>query len=76
MKRIKFNFWDCLVGAVLLIFGFSQSGVATPLSLMAFLLYVLVRGRFSSATKGNNSICSHENPSPERYITVPKVGAK
>jgi hypothetical protein len=23
MKRIKFNFWDCLVGAVLLIFGFS-----------------------------------------------------
>lgn len=76
MKRIKFNFWDCLVGAVLLIFGFSQSGVATPLSLVAFLLYVLVRVRFSSATKGTNSICSHEMSSPERLHNGPRVGAK
>jgi hypothetical protein len=72
MKRVKFNFWDCLVGAVLLIFGFNQSGVATPLSLIAFLLYMLVRVQFGSATNDTTSICLLEIPAPGRLRNSPK----
>jgi len=66
MKRTKFDFRDCFVGAVLLIFAFSQSGDVTPLSLIAFLLYMLVRVQFSSATNDTTSICTLEILAPER----------
>jgi hypothetical protein len=66
MKRMKFNFWDCLVGAVLLIFAFIQSGLVIPLSLVAFLLYMLVRVQFSSATNDTTSICTRGILAPER----------
>jgi len=76
MKRIKFNFWDCLVGAVLLIFAFIQSGVATPLGLIAFLLYMLVRVQFSSATNDTTSICSREILVPERLCNSWRGGSE
>ncbi len=55
MKRVKFNFWDFLVAAILLTIGLSQGGLAILLAIIAFLLYMLVRTQFASGSKDTSS---------------------
>jgi hypothetical protein len=65
MTRVKFTFWDFLVGGVFLIVSLSQGGVAMLLAVIAFLVYTLVRIQLASAAKDAIP------PSLSGYVPVP-----